>query len=110
MKKTVLFIFLSLLSFLFLRAVSYAEEPSPELISRGEELFTTKEPLGIKYACIVCHKGSKAIERSKVEKAGEGLPAVINKYIVEKSKGKPLTKDSEEMRALMAFIKYKHSI
>ena len=87
------------------------EKPSPELIARGEELFTKKELLGVKYACIMCHKQEKAIQRSKVELAGEKLPDVINKYLMEKAKGKqPLAKDSDEMKALVAFIKYKHSI
>ena len=92
---------------------SYAEEtkPSSALIAKGEELFTKKEPLGVKYACIMCHKQEKAIQRSKVDLAGDKLPDVINKYLIEKAKGtKPLSKDSEEMKALTAFIKYKHSI
>ena len=87
------------------------EKPSPELIARGEELFMKKEGLGVKYACIMCHKQEKAIQRSKVELAGEKLPDVINKYLLEKAKGtKPLPKDSDDMKALAAFIKYKHSI
>lgn len=91
---------------------NYAEEskPSPELIAKGEELFTKKELLGVKYACIMCHKQEKAIQRAKVDLAGDKLPDVINKYILEKAKGKPLSKDSEEIKALVAFIKYKHSI
>lgn len=112
MKKPTLFIFLSFLVFSFLAGASYAEEgkPSPELIARGEELFLKKEPLGVKYACMLCHKGPKAIERSKIDLAGDNLPDVINKYMVEKAKGKSIPKDSEEMKALVAFIKYKHSI
>ncbi len=112
MKKSISFLFASFVVFLFLGTVSYAEDakPSPELIARGEELFTKKEGLGVKYACILCHKGPKAIERSKVDLAGDNLPDVINKYMVEKAKGKAFPKDSEEIKALAAFIKYKHSI
>ena len=92
-------------------ACSEEEKPSPELLARGEELFTKKQPLGVKYECMTCHKGAKAIQRSKVKLAGEKLPDVINKYLLEKAKGtKPLSKDSDEMKALAAFIKYKHSI
>ena len=108
---TILVLFL--FGFQIYLGTSYAEEakPSPELIARGEELFTKKEPLGVKYACIMCHKQEKAIQRSKVDLAGDKLPDVINKYLIEKAKGtKPLPKDSEDMKALAAFIKYKHSI
>lgn len=86
------------------------EKSVPEFIARGEELFMKKEGLGVKYACIMCHKQEKAIQRSKVELAGDGLPDVINKYVLEKAKGKPLARDSEDMKALIAYVKYKHSI
>ena len=104
---------LFLFGFQIYLGTSCAEEtkPSPELIARGEELFTKKEPLGVKYACIICHKQEKAIQRSKVDLAGDKLPDVINKYLIEKAKGtKPLPKESDEMKALAAFIKYIHSI
>ena len=113
MKISRFFFVLPLLGFQIYCPANYAEEskPSAELIARGEELFTKKEPLGVKYACIMCHKQEKAIQRSKVDLAGDKLPDVINKYLIEKAKGtKPLPKDSDEIKALVAFIKYKHSV
>ena len=91
-------------------AESLDEKPSVELITQGKELFTHKEKLGVKYACILCHQGEKAIKRSEVMKLGGRLPDVINKYLVEKAKGKALARDSQEMKALAAYIKYSHSV
>ena len=113
MKISRFFFVLPLLAFQICCPANYAEEskPSAELIAKGEELFTKKEPLGVKYACIMCHKQEKAIQRAKVDLAGDKLPDVINKYLIEKAKGtKPLPKDSEDIKALAAFIKYKHSV
>ncbi len=84
-------------------------KPSPELIAKGRELFYAKEGLGTKYACILCHQKEKAIKRSKVIKAGDRLPDLINKSLVDKAKGKALDKNSEEMKALAAYITYEHS-
>ncbi len=85
------------------------EKPSAEIIAKGKELFNAKEGLKVKFACILCHKGEKAIKASSVEKAGDKLPNVINKYITQKSKGQALAADSAEMQALMAYIRYEHS-
>lgn len=90
-------------------AGAHAQEASPELIARGRELFNKKEGLSVKYACILCHQKDKVIRRSKLQPLGDKLPDVINKYIVEKSKGKPLAKDSQEMKALEAYILHEHS-
>jgi len=86
------------------------EQPPAELLTRGRELFNAKEGLGVKYACILCHQKEKVIPRDKVLKLGDKLPDVINQHILEKSKGKkPLLKDSDDMKALMAYIRYEHS-
>ena len=85
------------------------DKPSPELIAKGKELFTVKTGLGTKLACILCHQGDKAIPRAKVEQLGDALPDEINKYIVEKAKGTALPKDSEQMKALAAYILHEHS-
>ncbi len=84
-------------------------KPSPELIAKGRELFNNKDGLGTKYACILCHQKEKAIKHSKVLQAGDGLPDLINKSLVDRAKGKSLDKNSEEMKALMAYILYEHS-
>lgn len=86
-----------------------AAKPSPELIAKGRALFNDKTGLGAKFACILCHKQGKEIQKAKLAKAGDNLPAVINKYLVEKSKGTPLKPDSENMKALMAYIRYEHA-
>jgi len=86
-----------------------AERPDSESIARGRELFNKKEGLKVKFECILCHKQDKAIKNSEVQKIGDHLPAVINKYLVEKSKGSPLPADGPEMQALMAYIRYEHS-
>lgn len=86
------------------------EPSSPELLQLGEELFNTKEKLGVKFACILCHKQEKAIKKSDVAKLGDRLPDAINDHIVKKSKGKPLPKDSENMKALVAYIRHRHSV
>lgn len=87
-----------------------AEAPSADLIKQGEQLFNTKEGLGVKFACIMCHKGQKAVKKSEVEKLGATLPDVINEYIVKKAKGTAIAKDSEQMKALVAYITNEHSI
>ena len=94
-----------------LSSVAFAVEKnaSPELIARGKELFNNKESLGTKYACILCHQKEKTLKRSKILQAGEGLPDLINKSLTEKAKGKSLDRNSEEMKALVAYITYEHS-
>ena len=93
------------------RSIAFAVEKdaSPELIAKGRELFNNKEGLGAKYACILCHQKEKTLKRSKVLQAGEGLPDLINKSLTEKAKGKSLDRNSEEMKALVAYITYEHS-
>ena len=87
-----------------------AEDTSPELIAQGRELFNSTKGLGNKFACILCHKKDKAIKHAEVVKLGDKLPDMINKYLVEKSKGKVLAKDSQEMKALAAYIVNEHSV
>ncbi len=87
------------------------EEPAPEQIAFGRELFNAKEKLGVKFACILCHKQEKAIKKTSLDKLGDKLPEVINLHILEKAKGtKPLARDSEEMKALEAYIRHEHSV
>ena len=75
------------------------------LVAKGKELFNNKEGLGTKIACILCHKGDKAIPAAKAQQLGDALPDEINKYLVEKSKGTALAKDSEDMKALEAYLR-----
>ena len=75
----------------------------------GEQLFTSKEGLGTKIACILCHKDDKAIKKERVAALGAQLPETINNYIVTKAKGTAIATDSEEMKALVAYITEKHS-
>ena len=82
---------------------------TPEMVAKGKELFNAKEGLKVKFACILCHKQDKAIKKADVQKVGDDLPAVINKYITTKAKGPALVADSEEMKALMAYVRYEHS-
>ena len=79
------------------------------LVARGRELFNNKQGLGVKYACILCHQKDKAIKKKKALDAGPKLPELINQYIVNKAKGKPLAKDSPDMQALAAYILQEHS-
>src|SRR3989338_11483118 len=76
-----------------------------ELVVKGETLFNTKEGLGVKIACITCHKADKAITKGQVAGLGDQLPDSINKYITEKSKGTALDKNSQEMKALETYIR-----
>ena len=84
--------------------MSFAAEDEA-LVAKGKELFESKEGLGTKITCILCHKGGKAISTEKVQQLGDTLPDVINKYVVEKAKGTELAKDSEEMKALVAYLR-----
>ena len=86
-----------------------ADKPSAELIAQGRELFNHKEGLKVKFACILCHQQEKAIKKSSIEKIGDKLPVIINQHITEKSKGSAIPGDSQEMKALMAYIRYEHS-
>lgn len=104
-------ILLGLLMLIFLSAPhSLAQEkPSAELLQKGKELFNKKLP-GAKVACISCHRGAKVIKKSEISKlSADQLPDVINKYVVKKSKGKPIAKDSDDMKALAAFIVHEHA-
>ncbi len=109
------FLKMSLLGLFLLTAFGFflwAENPadnSPELIAQGRELFNHKEGLKVKFACILCHQQEKAIKKSSLEKIGDKLPVIINKHITEKSKGQAIPADSEQMKALMAYIRYEHS-
>ena len=87
---------------LCLAQVSFADDEA--LKARGKELFTTKEALGTKLACVLCHQGSKALDPAKVKALGDALPDTINKYIAEKAKGTTLPKDSEDMKALETYL------
>ena len=110
MAKTLKWIFASGGLIIFLLTPLFAQErPSEELIAKGKELFNSKEGLGVKYACILCHKQEKAIKQATLRKIGDKLPVVINKHITEKAKGKAIPPDSEEMKALEAYIRYEHS-
>ena len=82
---------------------------TPELIFQGKQLFNSKEGLKVKFACILCHQQEKAIKKSSLEKLGDKLPVIINKHITEKAKGPSIPEDSQEMKALMAYIRYEHS-
>lgn len=86
------------------------EAPSEELLKKGETLFMTKEGLGVKFQCLLCHKGEKAISRAEVLKLGDKLPDEINGQIIKQAKGKPIPKESEEMKALSAYILHRHSV
>jgi mono/diheme cytochrome c family protein len=105
MKQTIK-VFWVTVSLLFLGFVnfSYADE-DPALAVRGKELFEKKEALHAKFSCVTCHRGSKAISAADAAGFGDGLPDVINKYLVQKSKGPALAKDSEEMKALTAYLR-----
>jgi cytochrome c len=88
-----------------LAPVAFAEE-DPALVAKGKELFdNTKGSLDVKMNCIICHKGTKAVDPAKVAEVGDNLPDVINKYLVNKAKGTALANDSEEMKALVAYLR-----
>ena len=110
LKMSLMGLVLSAAFVFFLRAESIpAGKPSPELIAEGRELFNSNKGLGVKYACILCHKQDKAIKKSSLEKLGDKLPVIINKHITEKAKGPAIPADGEQMQALMAYIRYEHS-
>lgn len=96
---------LSLLFFCIgLTGIAFSAEDEA-LVAKGKELFNSKEGLGVKVACILCHKGDKAVPSEKVQQLGDVLPDTINKYVVEKAKGTALAKDSAEMKALEAYLR-----
>lgn len=101
-----------LISFIFLFWIGTApaeEQPSAELMAQGRALFTTKDGLHTKFACVLCHQKEKVIKKADIERAGDKLPTVINKYITTKAKGPAIAPDSQEMKALIAYIRYEHS-
>ncbi|HLD56110.1 MAG TPA: hypothetical protein VJA00_00665 [Candidatus Omnitrophota bacterium] len=89
---------------LFVTSIAFAEE-DPALVAKGKELFENKAGLNTKLACILCHKGEKALKPARITELGDALPDTINKYMVEKAKGTAIAKDSEEMKALMAYLR-----
>jgi cytochrome c len=82
----------------------------PALLDRGRALFHAKEGLGVKFACILCHKQEKAIKRSVVDKLTDAdLAKVINQQLVKKAKGtKPIAADGADMQALITYIRQEH--
>ncbi len=112
MKKNIL----SVIAFiLFTAAVSSplsyaADAPSADLVAKGKDLFTSKKGLAVKFECILCHKQpGKEIKKAHIAKLGDKFPSTINKYITTKSKGKAIAENSEEMKALMAYIQQEHA-
>ena len=89
---------------LCMTSISFAEE-DPALVAKGKELFENKAGLNTKLDCILCHRGSKALDSARIAKLGDTLPDVINKYIVENAKGAAIARDSEEMKALVAYLR-----
>ena len=108
-RQAALFFTILAVAFSAMLYAASAETPDPVLITKGRDLFNAKEGLGVKFACIMCHKNDKAIKKSSVQKLGDKLPASINKYITTKAKGKALAANSPEMQALVAYIRYEHS-
>lgn len=90
------------------KAQDPAAAPPQALIDKGRELFTSKDALGGKFACILCHKNDKAVKKSTIQKLGDKLPLAINKNLTERAKGKKLAEDSEEMQALVAYMRHEH--
>ena len=103
MKGNIKLLFLAVLLCVLTTAAFAAEDEV--LVAKGKALFENKAGLGTKLDCILCHRGTKAIDPAKVAAAGDNLPDVINKYLVEKAKGTAIAKDSEEMKALMAYLR-----
>ena len=114
-KKTVSILFISIIiinlcAAVFATTLLYAGETAPaDLIAKGKELFTNKKALGVKFDCLMCHKPGKEIKKSHISKLGDKFPAIINKYITTKSKGKAIDPNSAEMKALIAYIEQVHA-
>ncbi len=105
MKKILLVV-----TFLIITAgISFADS---KLIERGKQLFNDPQLGKTGSSCNTCHPNGKGLEKSASKKEFsvmgkpvKSLEEVINFCITSAMKGKALDKNSQDMKALVAYIK-----
>ena len=73
-------------------------------ISKGKELFTSKQLGTNGKSCNLCHPDGKGMEKAAVNDEGE-LGGIINQCIKNALKGKVLDPTSVEMKSIVMYIK-----
>jgi len=73
-------------------------------ISKGKELFTSKQLGTNGKSCNLCHPDGKGMEKAAVNDVGE-LGEIINQCIKNALKGKVLDPTSVEMKSIVMYIK-----
>ena len=68
-------------------------------VARGKQLFTDPKLSTNDKSCNTCHPDGKGLE-----KAGVNLESTIQACIQKAMEGKPLAKDSQEIKDLVAYI------
>jgi len=102
------FIALLLLVGLFYPFVSLSNAEAVSLEERGMTLFTDPGLGGspTDKSCASCHRGGKGLEKvARTTWAPGELEALINGCVTRVLRGKELGSDSDEMKAIVAYIK-----
>lgn len=93
-----------------LASFTQALAKSPE--EMGRELFNDPSFAGGQKACNDCHPNGRNLEQAGEKTSftfmgvgNKGLEEMVNLYIVNAIKGKPIPVDSKEMRAMVSYIK-----
>lgn len=92
--------------------VSGAIAAKASMDEKGKALFDDPKAFGGTTACSACHPGGKGLENAGDKKAwttpagpAKTLEDAINLCIVNANKGKALDPKSDEMKAVVAYIK-----
>lgn len=90
----------SLLVALATATSSFAGDP----VTRGRELFTSRQLGTNGKSCSTCHADAGKFRKVATYK-DETLVDIVNNCIEKALKGKPLPPDSDDMKALVAYLR-----
>jgi cytochrome c len=110
LKKRIILIFFVLGCSLYFSLASFAF--AIDNVAKGKTLFNDPKAFGGQRACSSCHPQGKGIENAGTKKKlmtktglTKTLEEAINLCIVNANKGKALDPKSEQMKAMVAYIK-----
>lgn len=93
---------------LALPAVLTAQTPE----QRGQALFQNPKAFGGQTSCSACHPGGRGLEQAAAKTSfrimgqrQNNLAEAVNFCIINANRGQAIAEDSEEMRAIIAYLK-----
>lgn len=102
MRKTLLLCAMIVLA----AGLAYAKGHLPE--ERGKKLFNDPMFAGGSKSCSTCHPDGKGIKKSAAE--GKNLEEIVNRCIVNGNGGRPIPRDSAQMKDIISYIKSLHGL